>query len=171
MNTQPSQSPGRWLPYFMRRQLSNEHSYLLSGIFFVIGASIGIVIVLVFFTVTYSPGAIVLTLIPITIGLLGWYYSIRFYNVSFDSDFLYFSRFGRRQKINLETISDVKTSVLPIRIFYLRSYIVTIIYGEFPSKKKIRFLSRGIFRIVGSIGEIPNLDILRSFIKEKKYGR
>jgi hypothetical protein len=98
------------------------------------------------------------------------YYSTRLYNVSFDHDFLYFSRFGRERRVGLDQVSDIKIGVVPWP-FYLTTYLVTIFYSDGDRVKKIKFFSRGLFRIVGSIREIPHLDTLRKFIKEKKYGR
>jgi len=155
----------------MKRQLSNEFSHLLPLIFFVLGLSIAIIVFFLFVPDMSTLETFIVVLASLVIGFLFSYYSIRFYSVSFDSDFLYFSRFKREQKVSLDKVADIRVSVLPLRIIYLNTYVVTITYIGLGKNEKIRFLSRGIFRMVGSIREIPNLDTLRKFIQEKKYGR
>lgn len=104
-------------------------------------------------------------------GLLAWYYSATFSSVSFDSDFIYVSRFRSASKIGIEKILDVKPCVFPIRIIHTNTYIVTITYTDLDRTKKFRFLSKGSFRNVGSIRGISDLDVLKQLVSEKKYGR
>jgi hypothetical protein len=157
----------------MKRQLSNEFSYLFPLMFSFSGVAVAAIILVIFFTDAPAFEKVLSTLILLIFSFVTGYYPIRLYKVSFDPDYLYFSRFGREQKVSLDKISDVKISVIPWSIFYLTSYPVKITYLDITENrvKKIRFFSRGIFRIVGSIREIPNLDTLKKFIKEKKYGR
>ena len=155
----------------MRRQLSTEFYYLLPLQFAVIGVAVGVVSVWFFFSELSWFEKIVSVLILLLDGFIAWYFGARLHKVSFDHNFLYFSRFGREQKVTLDKISDMRISVLPWSVFYLTSYMVTIRYTEDGIIKKVRFLSRGIFRIVGSIREIPFLDTLKKFIREKKYNR
>ena len=155
----------------MRRQLSSEYSYLVPIIFFIIGVGVGTVLILLLVSDVSRFGRAAIIVIPVIIGFLAGYYSIRFCNVSFDSEYVYFSRFGRERKVSLDRVANIKVNVLPLGIFFLRNYIVTIKYTEVDQVKKAWFLSQGIFRIVGSVREIPHLDTLRKFIKDKKYGK
>jgi len=155
----------------MRRQLSTEYYYLQPLQFAVAGLAVGAGIVCFFISDVSWLGKFASVLILLLAGLTAFYFGARLYKVSFDSDFLYFSRFGQEKKVPLEKVSNIKVSVLPWPIFYLTSYPVTISYTENDSIKKVRFLSRGIFRIVASIRQIPLLDTLKQYIREKKYGR
>jgi hypothetical protein len=155
----------------MKREISNEKIQTLP-VFLFLGLTIASLVNLFFFDEYSLIGKAASIVLFLVFGIVQWYLSTKFYKVSFDSDFLYFSHFQRTQKkVGLEHVLDIIPIPIPIRVFWLNSYIVTITYLENDDKKKVRFFSKGAFENLGSIKGIPHLEKLRQCVLDKKYGR
>jgi hypothetical protein len=155
----------------MKQQLSHEYSLYVPFLFFGIGVGVG---TLLFWLLGFSssgPGRMIFFIVSFLMGISTLFYSLRFYNISFDAENMYFSRFGKKQHISLHSVTDIDVNVFPLKMFYLNSYIITIEYTEQDQLKKIKFISKGIPLIAGTVKEIPHLDMLRRSIKDKKYSK
>lgn len=158
----------------MKRQLSNNQTQLAQITLTLLGAGLP---VLTIYILTFSDnnfrtvGEIALASLSILLGLSIIYFSLQLQNVSFDRDFIYIARFKQLKKIDIGNILEVKTSAIPFRLFYRNTYMVTLTYLEKEKKNRFHFLSNGATGIAGTIDNIPMLDILRQFIKDKKYSR
>ena len=155
----------------MKRQISNRLTPFIPIFFFLLGLTIGTAILIVFSGKLSFNGVILMSVASVVFGIVGLFYSKRFYQVSYDSDFLYFSRSRRSDKIALENVSEIMPNVFPLPFFYTNGYIVTIHYRDKEINKRIRFFSKSTFRDVGSVKGIPQLDTLKHLISDKKYGR
>jgi len=116
-------------------------------------------------------GQVIITVLSLIVGLSILYFSGHLYKVTFDRDFIYLSRLGKKEKIGIENIEEIKPCFIPFRLFYRNAYIMTIIYFDNQKKYKVQFLSKGATGLVGTVDHIPLLDTVRQFIKEKKYSR
>jgi c-di-AMP phosphodiesterase-like protein len=154
----------------MKKEISKEPFQTLPLFFLIIAMMVSLIIYV--FVNNNSPVAKALSLILLlACGILFWFVSVKFYRVSFDSQFIYYSHFKQSRKIDLKDVLEITPTAIPIRIFYLNSYIITITYLENDIKKKIRFFSKGAFKVVGSVNGIPHLEQLREKVLDKKYSR
>ena len=96
--------------------------------------------------------------------------TLNLYEVAFDEDRIYYSRKGKQGTVDLENVIEVRPGVWPFRIFMSNVYLLTIVYNEGGSRRRLRFLSRGARGPAGTADGIPLLDLLRQAIRRKKYG-
>ncbi|MDQ3551291.1 MAG: hypothetical protein M3413_07165 [Bacteroidota bacterium] len=153
----------------MRQQLSHEYPFFVPVKLFGIGVAVGTILFWLLGFYSSGSGRVLAIVVPLIMGLGASYYSVQFFNVSFDENFIYFSRFGQEEKLRLDSVTDIKVTVFPLRIFYLNTYILTIEYIEHGQLKKIKCISKGIPRILSSVREIPHLDTFQKYIKDKRY--
>jgi hypothetical protein len=99
-------------------------------------------------------------------SLVFFFFTVR--KVSFDREYLYFADSGHSQKLDLKQIIEIRTGIIPVFLFQLKTYLITIVYEENAKKKKIRFLSRPLFGS-GSVRGIQHIDTLRKYVLNKKY--
>lgn len=156
----------------MRRQISHDQTKTGQGLLFFVGLTVVSIISVYFLDKSdsdFSISRFALTALTIIcfIGLLYYYSTARFYTVTFDNDFIYFSRFNKMGQVRIDKIINVRPSIFPLKLFYKNVYSVTIEYLDNDIKKKIKFLSKGDSEY-GTIDDIPFLDTLRQLIKEKK---
>jgi hypothetical protein len=157
--------------HIMKRQISHDQTQLIQLLFFLLGLTLASFLAVLFFNGFSDLGKAPLIGSVILVGLLFYYYSTKFYKVLFDNDFLYFSKFRQANKISIDKVISIKTSVFPLRFFYRNVYVLTIEFTDNDLTKKIKFLSKGATGLVGTTTNIPYFDILRQLISDKKYGR
>ena len=100
-----------------------------------------------------------------------WYFisNALYFNVSFDDEFVYFSRFGRSEKISMDQITGILPSVIPHLLFQRNVYQVTVKYlDQNQEEKKIKFFSNET-SINGTVDNIKFLDKLRELVRERKF--
>jgi hypothetical protein len=141
----------------MKQQLSHEYSFYIPFLFFGIGVGVGTFLFWLLGFSSSGPGRMIFFIVPLLMGLSTLFYSLRFYNVAFDAENMYFSRFGKEQRISLLSVTDIHVNVFPLKFFYLNSYIITIEYNEQDQLNKIKCISKGIQRFAGTVKEIPHL--------------
>ena len=158
----------------MTHQLSNKQTQLAQLMFILIGLGLPSFIFTFFILGSDNLnviGRIILAVLSFGLGLLILYFSAHLYKVTFDRDYIYLSRLGKKEKISIEKIEEIKPSFIPFRLFYSNAYIMTVIYFDNQKKYKVQFLSKGATGIVGTVDHIPLLDTVRQFIKDRKYSR
>ena len=153
----------------MEQRISHKHAGILQSLLLCIGA---IFFMISGFILFQSPSEAEQRFASAVVGLISLsscYYFAGFYHVAFDNDFIYLTRFRSTAKVTLETVESVKPDIFPIRFFLRNVYVVKVVYLENGRKRKIRFFSNGAKGFVGTIKNIPFLDLLRQKIKAKKY--
>ena len=155
----------------MKRQISNEQTGIAQVVFVILGMALPCFILTFFFNNVSNLGQIIIVTLCFLFGLICLYFSTKLYTVVFDNDFIYFSRFQKVKKIDINKAIDIYPSIFPFRLFYRNVYLMTLVYSDNDSKRKIYFLSKGTNGRVGTVNDVPFLDTFRQLIRDKKYSR
>jgi hypothetical protein len=158
----------------MTHQLSNKQTQFAQVLLILFGVVLlsFVLIFLIFGSDNLNViGRAIIAVLSLIVGLSILYFSAHLYKVTFDRDFIYLSRLGKKEKISIEKIDAIKPSFIPFRLFYSNVYIMTVIYFDNQKKYKVQFLSKGATGLVGTLDHIPLLDTVRQFIRDKKYSR
>jgi len=174
-NKYPSCAKPRPLPAIhMTHQLSNKQTQLAQVLLTLFGLGLPSFI-LSFFIFGSDNLNVIVRLIIAVLSVIGGlsilYFSAHLHKVTFDRDFIYLSRLGKKEKISIDQIDEVKPSFIPFRLFYSNAYIITVVYFDNQKKCKAKFLSKGATGLLGTVDHIPLLDTVRQFIRHKKYSR